>query len=134
VLSVSAGFEAFFRDCSNAFKAGATLPEILKIADNHGLEFLPPEAETQVQEVPENVPVPHITRAGQALPIAFGNQQLCAPVTTEHTHGAYAILAACPECEPTEALEDKIFIVDEGELALGTGTALSGEVVWAPRR
>ncbi len=137
VLSVSAGFEAFFRDCSNATKAGAQMPEFLEIAANHGLEFLPPDFETQPQEVPANVPLPHITRAGQALPIAFGNQQLSAPVTTQHTHGAYALLAACPECEPGEAQEDRIFIVDSGELTFGSGdsqfTARSGDIVWANR-
>lgn len=139
VLSISAGFEAFFRDCSNATKAGAQIPELLQIAANHGLEFLPPEAQTQPQEVPAEAPVPHITRAGQAAPIAYGNQQLQAPVTSQHTYGAYTLLASCPECgdEPTEALEDKIFILDAGELTFdGQADGLkarAGEVVWAPR-
>lgn len=139
VLSISAGFEAFFRDCSNATKAGAQIPELLQIAANHGLEFLPPEAQTQPQEVPADIPVPHITRAGQATAVAYGNQQFHAPVTSQHTYGAYTLLASCPECgdEPTEALEDKIFILDAGELAFGAQAdglkARAGEVVWAPR-
>ncbi len=134
VLSVSGGFEAFFRNCSDATKAGAQMPEFLQIAATHGLEFLPPEA--QPVAVSEEIPVPHITRSGQASAITYGKEQLHAPVTSQHTFGAYAILASCPECTDA-AIEDKIFILDSGELTFGTGTdqrsARAGEVVWAPR-
>jgi mannose-6-phosphate isomerase-like protein (cupin superfamily) len=140
VVSVCAGFEAFFRECM-AVGENAELSTVLTIAAAHNLEFCAPDTPRVGQS--KAGARPKIVRKNQAPKVveAFGDTLQFWVESSDTANASACALAETPSWSGpplhVHEKEDELFIVESGLYEFRAGDArlqlYPGDALWAPR-
>ena len=141
VFAVSAGFESFFRECSAVWQTKDAMPQVIKIAQVHNLEFVDAETTPKI-EIPVNGKTPRVVRHGEGEKLSTPDGRGSIAVSEIDTAGDFVLgwMHFAPLGGPmyhVHSREDEIFVVQNGSFEYSTtGKRLRaevGDVVWLPR-